>query len=183
MASNHDPVRLRRRATKDGGASLYLDIYTDGVRRYEYLHLYLLPDTRANKAKNAETLALAEAVRAKRLVEVRNNRYGFNDAAVGDVKMYDYFARCLAKRKAFGGQRWRHWRNVLLVLRCYERREGLMLRHIAGTFATIAAANFFEIPCFPRFISLKIWLFFCSKNAANSVFCSMFRKFFKSSMR
>ena len=41
MATTKDPVRLRLRTTPSGRISLYLDIYHEGTRRYEYLRLYL----------------------------------------------------------------------------------------------------------------------------------------------
>lgn len=64
-------VRLRKRKIR-GGWSLYLDIYTRGVRRYEYLRLYLAEErTPADRQKNAETLRVAEAVCARRMMELQ----------------------------------------------------------------------------------------------------------------
>ena len=40
-----EPVRLREKPLKDGVKSLYLDIYQDGQRHYEYLKLYINPGT------------------------------------------------------------------------------------------------------------------------------------------
>ena len=34
-----EPVRIRQRKLKNGNISLYLDIYSDGVRKYESLSL------------------------------------------------------------------------------------------------------------------------------------------------
>jgi hypothetical protein len=39
-----EPVRLREKKLKDGNRSLYLDIYSNGIRKYEYLKLYLVPE-------------------------------------------------------------------------------------------------------------------------------------------
>jgi integrase/recombinase XerD len=47
MRIQKDPIRLRQRLCKDGSKSLYLDIYMNGVRRYEYLKLYLIPEKNA----------------------------------------------------------------------------------------------------------------------------------------
>ena len=66
----NEPVKLRKRKTRTGLYSLYLDTYTKGKRTYEYLRLYLVPEkTREDKRKNKETLQLAEAIRAKRVIE------------------------------------------------------------------------------------------------------------------
>ena len=57
---------------KGGGWSLYLDIYRAGMRRYEYLHLYLEEErTPAARMKNAETMRLAEAVCSRRNIELQ----------------------------------------------------------------------------------------------------------------
>lgn len=39
-----ESVSLRQRELKDGSITLYLDIYRNGKRNYEYLRLYLVPE-------------------------------------------------------------------------------------------------------------------------------------------
>lgn len=71
-------ITLREKNLRDGRVSLYLDIYEDGMRRYETLKLYLLPETNdAARAQNRQTRKLAEVVRGKRLVEAQNSAFGF----------------------------------------------------------------------------------------------------------
>ena len=77
MQQDKTPVRLRRKALKGGGASLYLDIYQDGVRSYEFLRLYLVPERNdADRRLNRDTLRVAEAVRARRQAEVQSAAHG-----------------------------------------------------------------------------------------------------------
>lgn len=38
-----EPVRIRTKKLADGSESLYLDIYQNGKRSYEFLKMYLLP--------------------------------------------------------------------------------------------------------------------------------------------
>ena len=38
-----EPVRLREKELANGVRSLYLDIYVNGKRSYEFLKLYLIP--------------------------------------------------------------------------------------------------------------------------------------------
>lgn len=68
-------VKVRKKPISDGRTSLYLDYYpaiphpdTGKTTRREFLGLYLFnrPKTPADKEQNAETLALAETIRAKR---------------------------------------------------------------------------------------------------------------------
>ena len=40
-----EPIRLRMKELANGNKSLYLDIYRDGKRTYEYLKMYLIPET------------------------------------------------------------------------------------------------------------------------------------------
>ncbi len=44
-----DPVRIRERRLKNGDRSLFLDIYRDGQRDYEFLNLYITGDRHADK--------------------------------------------------------------------------------------------------------------------------------------
>lgn len=76
MEKSKEPIRLRKRKLASGNISLYLDIYIDGRRSYEWLNLYLVPEkTRADKEKNKETLKLADAVRGKRVIELHDGRW------------------------------------------------------------------------------------------------------------
>lgn len=87
---NKDSIKLRAKPISNGNQSLYLDCYFKGKRKYEFLRLYLLNEnSRTNKEKNRETMRLAEAILAKRLVELRNNEYGFRTSNE-DVLFFDY---------------------------------------------------------------------------------------------
>lgn len=85
-----EPVRLRMKNLKNGNKSLYLDIYFEGNRRYEFLKLYLKPNRKEYKAENAATLQLANAIKAKRIVELQNKKHDFfsHDASNADLLSY-----------------------------------------------------------------------------------------------
>lgn len=79
-------VYLRKRPRSNGTVALYLDICRDGKRTNEYLKLYLVPErTREDKQKNKETLKLAEAMRAKRVVEIQSKDFGIDVATHEDA--------------------------------------------------------------------------------------------------
>ena len=60
-----EPIKIRLKSLADGNKSIYLDIYWKGVRKYEYLKLYLIPETNPiNKEQNKETMAVAERIKA-----------------------------------------------------------------------------------------------------------------------
>ena len=73
-----EPVRIRTKKLANGNESIYLDLYKDGDRVYEFLKLYLIPEkSKADKEANRKTLELANAIKAKRIVELQNNEHGF----------------------------------------------------------------------------------------------------------
>ncbi len=87
-----EPIRIRTKALTNGNLSIYLDIYTEGKRKYEFLKLYLIPETnKESKAKNKATLELANAIKSKRIVEYQNNQHGFsNSNNKGKILLFDY---------------------------------------------------------------------------------------------
>lgn len=69
-----EPVRLREKLLNDGNRSLYLDIYHKGIRKYEFLKLYLVPElTPIDKEHNRETIKLAEQVKAERVLQIQGH--------------------------------------------------------------------------------------------------------------
>ena len=75
-----EPVRLRFNKLKNGNTSIYLDIYHDGRRSYQFLKLYLVPETdTASKIQNANTMAQANAIKAERIMELTNKVAGITD--------------------------------------------------------------------------------------------------------
>lgn len=127
--SKHSVV-LRQRKMPSGNVSLYLDIYQGGVRTYEYLHLYLCPErTRKDKEKNRQTLALAEAICAKRLVEVRNGEYGFRQRSA--VPLLGYVERIAEGKK---GSTQRRYKALLALLKSYERRTSMLVSDITAAW-------------------------------------------------
>lgn len=123
MSTSKEPIRLRTRKTPTGLTSLYLDIYLNGKRSYEYLKLYLIPEkSREDKRKNTETMKLAEAIRAKRVVELQNGEFGFKSQFKEDTLFFDYYEAMCEKRfqtKDSKGN-WGNWRSCLKHIEKYE---------------------------------------------------------------
>lgn len=88
-----EPVRLRMKNLKNGNRSLYLDIYFDGNRKYEFLKLYLKPNKKENKAENAATLRLANAIKAKRIIELQNKKYDFFNGSIANTDLLAYMVQ------------------------------------------------------------------------------------------
>lgn len=115
MEKSKEPIRLRQRKMPTGITSLYLDIYTNGRRSYEYLKLYLVPEkTKADRDKNRETLRLAETIKAKRLVEFHNGEYGLKDAQLEETNFWDYYKDMCEKRRGEETRgNWGNWYSAM----------------------------------------------------------------------
>jgi len=118
-------VHLRKRKhSKAGSISLFLEIYKgtattpDGkvknLRDYEYLNIYLIdkPKTPIDKQSNKDNLKLAESIKAKRELEIKNGLYGFTNEFKQSTNFIDYFTEQMEKRKQSIGN-YGNWDSTL----------------------------------------------------------------------
>ena len=71
-----EPIKIRLKSLADGNKSIYLDIYYKGVRKYEYLKLYLVPEINpVCKEQNKQTMAVAERIKAERIKALHGSRH------------------------------------------------------------------------------------------------------------
>lgn len=70
-------VKLRKKQNKDGTVSLYLDVYRNGERKYEFLNLLKLSKAAnpIDRQANKENLDLAKKIAIKRAQELSANDY------------------------------------------------------------------------------------------------------------
>lgn len=121
-------VYLRKRPRSNGTYALYLDICRNGKRTNEYLKLYLIPEkTREDKQKNKETLKLAEAMRAKRVVEIQSKDFGLDVNTHEDALFLDVMRRLIDRKE---GTTKISWKNCLSHVLKYEPNEQITFREI-----------------------------------------------------
>lgn len=78
-----EPVRLREKELANGVRSLYLDIYVNGKRSYEFLKLYLIPETNPQaKVQNENTMCAANTIKLNRILEITNNKAGLKNTSI-----------------------------------------------------------------------------------------------------
>jgi len=118
-------VTLRQRKKGDK-ISLYLDYYHQGKRKYEYLQLYLVPEpdkgklSKEQKDENKKNLALAEAIRSKRHLELQNGIYGFQDQGKLKGSFLRYFEYLTEKRRTSKGNHG-NWDSTLKHLKKFVK--------------------------------------------------------------
>lgn len=134
MKNAKEPVKLRQRKMESGNTSLYLDIYIKGKRRYEYLDLHLIPEnSRADKEHNRQVYALADTIRAQRLIDLRNKRYNLNDEAVASPYLTNYFKIVIGrKRKELTSSTVKLWEIVLCHITTFIGDEKVTLDNITA---------------------------------------------------
>ena len=70
-------VKIRTRAISHGRRNIFLEYMVNGKQKQEYLRLYLVPETdKASKKQNADTMKLVNTIRAKRTMELIEDRSG-----------------------------------------------------------------------------------------------------------
>lgn len=133
MQKNKEPVRLRQKQLKNGNVSLYLDIYIDGIRDYEFLKLYLVKErTKQDREINKQTLQLANSIKAKKIVEIQNGEYGFHQSN----KKIPFFAYlnsfCAPISDSVGSSKGRSETMVATAkyLHLYEKNDNITMSQI-----------------------------------------------------
>ena len=84
-------VTLRDRKLKNGCLSLFLDYTIDGVRHKELLKMYIVPETsKIAKLQNIETMRAAEAMKARRTIDIQRGWAGLPSYSDKGITLYDY---------------------------------------------------------------------------------------------
>jgi len=118
-------ITLRRRTTGKK-TSLYLDYSYKGQRKYEFLRLYLQKEaeniklTSVQKQQNKETLQLAEAIKAKRQLEIQNGIWGFSTIENSKASLKAYLKKILTTKEQSMGN-YGNWQSMLKLLDLYTR--------------------------------------------------------------
>lgn len=95
-------VSLREKQLKTDKVSLYLDYYppiinpeTGSKTRREFLnmHIYTNPKTAEERSYNKETLNVANTIRSKREVQLRNKEFGFKDNVNISIDFLKFYKR------------------------------------------------------------------------------------------
>ena len=86
-------VVLREKTLANGNISLYLDIYRDGARTYEFLKLYInaKPRTPIEREANREVFELAEKIRTQKESNLNHQVHGQIAPSNKKINLLDFF--------------------------------------------------------------------------------------------
>lgn len=100
----------------------------DGKRKYEFLKLYIIPEyNKSDRVRNSETLKLANAIKAQRIIELQNQSHGFKINKTSHIKLIDYI-QGVAEKKSENEVRKTVLHAVVYHLRRYDPNDTLLSR-------------------------------------------------------
>ena len=91
---------MRFKKLANGNQSIYLDIYRNGVRSYEFLKLYIIPEnTLFAKMQNEQTMQAANAIKAQRIIDLTNGEAGIRLTSKTRILFTDWIDQYAEKAK------------------------------------------------------------------------------------
>ena len=134
----NEPVKLRAKRLSDGSESLYLDIYLEGIRKYEFLRLYLLPEINSKiKVRNKHTFKLAETIRYQRIYELYNSRFNLYKPSIirKAVFLSDWLTRFQSIQKQKGIKGLSNFKSVEKLILKFSNAKRVCLHQIDKEWA------------------------------------------------
>lgn len=137
-SKSKEPVRIRFKKLANGSVSVYLAINVNGRRTYDYLKLYLVPETdQAAKLQNKQTMEAVYAIKAQRILQITNGAAGIKKDLRNKMPLVDwlkiYQDRQVNKGKR-GAKRW--VRTMIFVIEGYDGGKDATLADIDHQWLT-----------------------------------------------
>lgn len=131
-SKSKEPVRIRFKKLANGSVSVYLAINVNGRRTYDYLKLYLVPETdQTAKLQNRQTMEAVYAIKAQRILQITNGAAGIKKDLRNKMRLVDwlkiYQDRQVNKGKR-GAKRW--GRTMIFVIEGYDGGKDATLADI-----------------------------------------------------
>lgn len=131
-----EPIRIRFKKLSNGNQSIYLDIYRNGQRSYEFLKLYLIPETSPlNRERNAQTMAAANAIKAQRIIELTNSEAGLKDLHRSKMLLSDWFKLYFVQKQGKSKGLQSQFRFTLYLIEQYSGNK-IRLNDVDKKFCT-----------------------------------------------
>jgi integrase len=123
MKKAKEPVVLREKKLSNGNISLYLDIYHQGKRQYEFLKIYVIekPKSSIEREKNKENLLKAQKIRSSRQIELFNGQLGKKSYS-SEENFLEYFSSITEERKRSKGN-YDNWLSTYKHLQKFSKDQ------------------------------------------------------------
>ena len=129
-----EPVKVRFKSLANGNYSIYLDTYFEGKRSYEFLRLYLIPETnRLAREQNRLTLQTANVMKAQRIIELANEHFSRRTPGVRPTLLREYLL--LYKERC-----WRTHRGNSFKA-CCSNMENHLRTYLGGDYDALTLAD------------------------------------------
>lgn len=138
ITKGKSPVKIREKQLANGNVSLYLDIYHNGKRWYEFLKLYLVQEVGANKAaakqQNNNTWEVAEAIKAQRYRALLNGDAELkNNNGKGKMLLLDWMQLYYEQQKKRGVS-CRRLTTAKQIICAYVGNKKVMMKEVDKAF-------------------------------------------------
>lgn len=153
-------IYLRKKKLKDGRESLYLDINSDGIRKYEFLKLYI----KRGNPENKEILMLADKIKSQRLIDLSNKEYNQVSTQKKNTSFLKYFENYVSTK-----EKWSNYFGSLKHFKRFLNNKDIKFKHIDKNFLENFAdylskeANLKQSTAFLYFRKIKEVLYNASK--------------------
>lgn len=129
-----EPVRMRFKKLANGSKSIYLDIYVDGKRSYEYLKLYILPELNANiKEQNRTTMSAAEKIKSQRIIKLTEDKASLRHVSKrAGILVSDWLDTYKEDREKNGARGMKIVKKLKRILELY--RKGARMKDVNKEF-------------------------------------------------
>lgn len=137
-SKSKEPVRIRFKKLANGSVSVYLAINVNGRRTYDYLKLYLVPETdQAAKLQNRQTMEAVYAIKAQRILQITNGAAGIKKDLRNRMRLVDWL-KIYQDRQANKGKRGaKRWvRTMIFVIEGYDGGKDATLADIDHQWLT-----------------------------------------------
>ncbi|MBR7167722.1 MAG: site-specific integrase [Bacteroidales bacterium] len=131
-------IRIREKELSDGSKSLYLDLYRNGHREYEFLKLYLIPEKKNDKEArkyNKAVWEIANSIKAQRTIELITSEAGLNVARKSKILLSDWLEQYAENKKKKGISKSIYFsiKRVICLLKKYDS-SGIYIREVNKSY-------------------------------------------------
>lgn len=114
-------IKIKKNKLKNNRSSLSLDIYYQGISKYEGLGIFVYdkPTTKIEKEHNTRTFALAEQIQAKRILEMQESNFNIHTGFKSQANFLDFFFSLVRQKRKNEGN-YGNWMSAYKHLVAYN---------------------------------------------------------------